>query len=694
MSAPNATPIAVGVTVLVDGVAYTVSSTPWPVVLLRGPDRQLHAVDITDLYRDDRYIVLRDEETRGAHATPREWMLGVLDEKVVERAERLLEDLLEARTGFRSGDPGQPGDGEPRAAYDPALVPRLQDRLETKGAEIGRHATTLKSDWAAYQEHGLIGLVDQRYLRPSLAAERIDRRVRVVICEVLAEFAKRSDGTKKALRLQVAQRLRARHPDERLMPSEKTFRKYLELLDTGGVTTRPASRRQKDALRPETPYGHLHTFRPGQLCLIDTTPLDHFAVCSRTLYVRRLHLTTAMDHYTRCLLAWRLTAGPPTDVDAALLLGDVVRPRERHPDAPEHAQPWLGVPEAITSPIKDGWALTDLACVPLVRPDVMVVDGAWVNRSRAFIDAVRHLRITLQLARPVRPTDKAHQERLYGTLQHYLEHLPGYTGPDLLSRSRRARDDAFYFDFEIGRLFDRDVVPLYHQTPHRGLTLPRIPAVDVTPWQMAEEGIERAGLLFFPPDRSLYYRLLPTEMRVVAHDGVHMFGLRYDDPVLKRFRSRRSTIAGANGKYAIKHDPRNRSAVFLCDPDTGEYHRLGWVADPHGTRPFDDATLEWVKRKIADMGGRLNRPEELERALLDWLDRVEADHARMTEGERRVYARSAARNDAAERDRAAAEPPAPADPLELPDWLDALESPDPVDDGELDEPIGRFAVLD
>src|SRR4051812_41372712 len=97
---------AVGATVLVAGIAHTGSSTPWPHVLLRDQRGKPVVVHVEDLYHDERYCVLRDSDQRGP-AAPQEWMLKIVPKDALTRAEQLLGDVLEARTGFRSGEPSQ-----------------------------------------------------------------------------------------------------------------------------------------------------------------------------------------------------------------------------------------------------------------------------------------------------------------------------------------------------------------------------------------------------------------------------------------------------------------------------------------------------------------------------------------------------------------------------------------------------------
>ena len=55
-----------------------------------------------------------------------------LSEQQRQLLELRLAHLLEAETGFRSGDPLRPGLGEPNPDYDPALVTLLTDRRRAK----------------------------------------------------------------------------------------------------------------------------------------------------------------------------------------------------------------------------------------------------------------------------------------------------------------------------------------------------------------------------------------------------------------------------------------------------------------------------------------------------------------------------------------------------------------------------------
>jgi len=111
--------------------------------------------------------------------------------------QRLLAHLLEAETGFRSGDPFRAGPGEPRPEYDPGLVPLVTDRRLAKVAELAalrerepEHAGLLGlgqvslrtlERWAArYYRWGVMGCADDRWLR-TCTGHRIAEPVREAI---------------------------------------------------------------------------------------------------------------------------------------------------------------------------------------------------------------------------------------------------------------------------------------------------------------------------------------------------------------------------------------------------------------------------------------------------------------------------------------------------------------------------------
>lgn len=85
-----------------------------------------------------------------------------------------------------------------------------------------------------------------------------------------------------------------------------------------------------------------------------------------------VHLTVAMDRYTRCIIALVLTAGDAKAVDIASVLYECMRPRP----APEHwpayaSWPEHGVPRCI---LIDPAAIEEPARRGVRRPNVVPAD--------------------------------------------------------------------------------------------------------------------------------------------------------------------------------------------------------------------------------------------------------------------------------------------------------------------------------
>jgi len=109
--------------------------------------------------------------------------------------------------------------------------------------------------------------------------------------------------------------------------------------------------------------------------------------------------------------------------------------------------------------------------------------------------------ISLQPARPYTPTDKP-VERWFRTLgEGLLAALPGYKGPDVYSRGEKPEQEAFFFLNELEQII-REWTGLYHRSRHRGLAVPEFPGMQLSPLEMLEHGITRAGPLMIPRGRT------------------------------------------------------------------------------------------------------------------------------------------------------------------------------------------------
>lgn len=137
--------------------------------------------------------------------------------------------------------------------------------------------------------------VDQRWVDEALA--------------VMVERTNESRCTRKLVMWEATKRIEQRYGTGSVqIPSKTTAYKVLKILETRYPAFRLSAARNRDiAGRPQEPYGKLKPTRPGEFMLMDTTPLDVFAYDPATSRSIRVELTVAMDWYTRCITALRLT---------------------------------------------------------------------------------------------------------------------------------------------------------------------------------------------------------------------------------------------------------------------------------------------------------------------------------------------------------------------------------------------------
>jgi hypothetical protein len=183
--------------------------------------------------------------------------------------------LLEAETGFRSGDPLRPEPGEPRPAYDPRAT-TLGQRRRSKSAELsalsgeeaallglaGVSERTLRRMAGAWKDRGPAGCIDGRWLRPQAGHPSVTEEVREAIFAVRAETRRRSRTSMKDKHVLVAQYVAEKFGADVPVPGYWTLKEvWREWFGPGG--TRPRYDRSADGIEPARVHVTVH--RPGQV---------------------------------------------------------------------------------------------------------------------------------------------------------------------------------------------------------------------------------------------------------------------------------------------------------------------------------------------------------------------------------------------------------------------------------------------
>jgi transposase InsO family protein len=518
----------------------------------------------------------------------------------------------------------------------------LKNRYAAKAAELSVTVRTLERWTAALRRHGPVGLVDERGVRVSDPWHGVDERWLTMCRIVLDEHTDASRPTQALLFARVSARLAAEHGAGTVPePGRRRARAVLGELTRGtNALTGSTSGKRSIAGRPKGVYGRLRPTRPGEFVLLDTTPLDVFAMEPLTLRWVRVELTIALDLCSRCITGLRLSAVSTKSVDAALVVYETLMPDTARSTS-GGLLPYAGLPDVVV--VESPPAASAQTCdrdrgLPAAAAEAIVVDHGKIYLSEHLLAVCERLGISVQPARPLTPTDKAAVERFFRTLrEQLLAALPGYKGPDVYSRGKDPQGCAYFFIDELEMVIREWITTVYHRRPHSGLVDPAVPGLDLSPVEMFEHGLLRAGRLRVPARADLVFDLLPVAWRTIQHYGVEVNGLRYNGEILTRYRNRTSPYTGVHaGKWPVRYDTDDISRIYFQDPADNTWHPLAWEHARDVAVPFSAETLSYARRLAISSGAR-HVDDRL--ALAELLERWDAGLTRHP-AERRMAVRA------------------------------------------------------
>ena len=667
----GSTRLEVGTRVRWDGEDWRVVAFLGADVRLENRRREGAVVEVRALVESPGFRVLNEDGEPIDRGELLQARLAGLPDEERKRVEVLEGHIREVLTGYQRGHEALALAGEPREMYEPSAVTQSK-RVAEKAKELGIAESSVWRYAEKYREEGVFGLVDGRTAGLRGDFPKVDARLKRTVQVVLAGLTDDSRYTKEHVRRLVVRKLQELFPGEAVkFPSRKTFNALLDRLDAGRGTFGHAKSKRERANQPKVTYRPLEVVRPGEAVVIDATPLDAFAIDSLNHEWVQVRLTVALDLYSGSIVAWRFTPGAEKSVDAALLLYDMLRPKAMRAGWPERVRwPYVGVPEhVIVELLSEGERELGLSNIPLVNPESVWIDHGRVFLSRAFLDGCHRLGASVQFARPYTPTDKANVERLFRTIrEQFVQNLPGYKGANVLDRGKDVELEAVLFIEQIEEMFAEWVAVYWQRRPHQGLELPAAPRLDISPSDMFQDGLNRAGFSYIVPDARLYLDLLPTEWRKINHYGVDVGGLRYNGDALAEYRNAPSPYRDRGEQWPFRRDPRDLSVLYFLDPLTNEWHEVPRHKPRVEGRPFDENTLAYAKTLVMERLGstRHARMEAISRELDDLLDRQDA-LASESKREHRLAARRVMQAKNAARDRARAGVPEPAATLQAPD---------------------------
>lgn len=546
---------------------------------------------------------------------------SAVPESARSQARERAAHVREALTGYRSGCALTALRGEPRRRYRLELP--KQDRMAAKAKELGIGLRTLERWMSRYEAEGEVGLLSAKASQPTLGTKVFELFEHAAL-DVMREHTDLSRPTRGYVIAHARARLDATYGEGVVrLPAQATAYRILDKLDRLYPLFSNSTKRNRDiAARPVLPYGKMHPARPGEYLLMDTTRLDVFAMDPHTLRWVGVDLTVGMDWYSRCITGLRLTPLSTKAIDAAAVLYQCFRPMPAGRDWPiEAVWPPHGVPRSVLVEQEVLDPKSAFAATPAIVPETLVVDHGKIYVSEHLTSACRQIGISIQPARVRVGYDKGPVERFFKTIREgFLQELPGYKGPDVYSRGLAPEQDAFFFIDELEALLREWVATVYHRRPHNGIGEPGLWALRMSPVQMFEHGIARAGYIEAPRDPCLAYQFLRVEWRTIQHYGFEIDHRIYRGPGLIGYQAReKSPYKDRKGQWPVHVNPDDVRQVYFFDlKNTRRWHALPWTEECDGPMSEDGLKFAYkcAKAKYRHVDGKLALAELLERRKL------------------------------------------------------------------------------
>lgn len=616
---------------------------------------------------------------------PQVGLLSTVPEDQQLRAFDLERHVREVETGY----PAPGGNGLVKPQYDPTCT-TLAQREQAKADELAAQGwprvsrATVRRWRARYHADGVWGLVAKR--RGSTRLDRADPQVVEALRALLPEEAlrSRSRGWKKRMRRETQWWLDARHGERTVeVPAKSTFNKLLDSVEESLGLQGTVAQRRARAARPTPPFKPTLALRPGEIVMLDSSPLDALVVLDDGV-VGRLELTTAVDVATRSL--WgvlRPTGSKLTDV--AVLLAQMMTPavmRSGWDAALSMAA--SAVPHDRLSAVDE--RLKDAAARPVVMPETVVVDQGKVFVSPATRAACESLGISLQPVPPANGPAKGHVERGFGSINSlFCQWLPGYTGSNVSERGSKVEQEALWSAAELRALWEEFLVHWHHR-PHTGLRHPLMPKKVLTPNQMWAALLPVAGYVPVPLSADDFVELLPVRWQPITDAGIRFDYRTYDGSCLNGHRGQDSGVRAQKGLWEVHYNPYDPVRIWVRLPEG--FREVAWIHTTSVALPFTHHVWEHIYKVVERTGSREEHEAELALALDAFLRRA-AGKEKLSSVERRVMAKS----------RASEAVPVPAGEISMLDVLapsfglaGVYAAPDPDDetlpDEDGDEDVG------
>lgn len=461
-----------------------------------------------------------------------------------------------------------------------------------------------------FREGGAAALFDKRKIRQAVTdvyalPEEYVEAARRVTRELEGLSAKPRKQQVAAVRHLVEEDCARREVPAPEAPEYRIRRILRELEEAAGTHLSTKSRNSK-ASRSERRGRGFDADALGEQVVIDTWPLDVMVIDDDTGESIRVVAVIALDVHTRAILAGDLYVTSELGVDIALLLHEMLLPRQWDPAwGPETRWFYAGIPKEMLVLYGEAWGYPvdePSSHVPTV-PSSLTVDQGTVYLSQPVMNVCHALGTTIRPARKRTGSDKGPVERLFGTINsEFLTWYASHRGRHVGERGAKLNEVPPVPFSQLRTAFRSYLMTEYPNTPRDGLRLPANPSKCLTPNQAVELALQRQGLVLAVPDPSLIIDLLPPHLRVITNSGVSVGNLNYWGDVMDELRSMQSPYVGkAAGRFVVAVHPLDPLRGFIFHPWEKAWYPMEAFNVRQPGEPMASATDEWVRNQL--MGG-------------------------------------------------------------------------------------------
>lgn len=553
--------------------------------------------------------------------------LTELPDEERRRVEKRHQDLLQALTGSRHGDPDKDrAEGRLSRTYDPQLTTSTE-RFRAKSSELDAlgeasiSISTLRRQARQIQSEGIQALVhgNRKSWTDHLAGA--DSDVIAVLRHLLETQRTAAQVSKKTLRTKA----RAALDLEDLGKDLSDYKLSLligELSRSMGLH-HDAAGRERVSMKPEVSYGRRSVSRPGEIVQIDATTTNIHVWDARLGWVRST-IVTAIDVFTRCIVALRVVTGSVTSRDAVMLLWDIGRPSVTRSGYPYELEAYAGMPRLVAvndKPSDDEWGL--IGRKPALSVSSVVIDHGREFDNAHFLSVCAKTGVDVIFCPPRTAHAKGVVESVHNMLREVQSLLLAFKGAAPTNHPKNIEELATLTAQDLRDALWEFILEIYHWREHRGLTELHRSEAPLCPAGVLETYLEAGGGVTVPTDPYRLISYMTSCQRTLHPYGVNIDSRTYTSSELIALRPHLARGIGTDAKpITVYYDRNDVSRVYVRHPISHE-----WLMVPRSgsteeeQMPCSDMFDRALRLQIIRQGARPMSEAQVAQSSADYVNR-------------------------------------------------------------------------